>query len=902
MKRLKVSKVAKEKSSLALKKQFMLSAIDVIAAKVVEMKKNNGGRMPYGELSKMLKEGKKIYPSLSRRTVNNHIKKLEHEELPLRTRLLTIVKGKEESKNTDVSSISKLTVSSKSHTSTSFQSECSISKYNAASSESSIDRCDVASSAPSITEANVLAPAVTLGGRPKGTTLAYSADLSSNIEEATKEAVKELAKMSLKAHASGRLERGALTVIIHEAKQKYKVPDDVVILPATIRQRLKRGSNSGHSGQISPMADIEPYIVSIIIQLANMRVPISSAQGLALCNSIIEGTRFQKQVVDYKNKNCRTSSNKLGPAYWRGFLKRNKHLIRAKKPVRFENKRAEWCTYVNMEEMYSEVYSQLVESGLAVKHNEAVFRDENGCVVEDEESAVGLKSPYELIHPEWLIFVDEVGSNTAQTKDGQVGGQLFLCGKDARPQQRAAVKDSHFTVLGFTAASGEPLMCSIIFSSKHMKDEWRLGFNPFVTWAGEEDDLEQNTGGEDKVFPLGPQCTFMGKKVPCYTCCSENGSITGQLLTDMLSAIDKAKVFDRSVGLNPFLFLDGHNSRFELEFLQYIHNPETKWEVCIGLPYGTSYWQVGDSTEQNGCFKMALYKAKQELVQKKCDHSLPFAVEKEDIVGLVRTAWSKSFARVKENRKATLMRGWGPKALNFNVLVHPEIRCSNAATDTMQLKLNSTVQPEDLNLSDGLTGTLVDRIVHHKTIVDSRTGEDAMERMRKRKATAEEQIRNKEKRMTSGLLASAGHFHLSSQVRDYVLSKENAEKEKTRQAQKKKRDEWEALNAQVQIIRDRNKPPEQWTSEQLKTMLKWYKRPKDEKLPTKKQEMLARYRSTCNRGDLPAPPLTADIDQGYNPPLPRDTDQGDAALHGNLPPPAVPSEEARDEIGSIVPC
>lgn len=60
MKRLKVSKAAKEKSSLALKKQFMLSAIDVIAAKVVEMKKNNGGRMPYGELSKMLKEGKRF--------------------------------------------------------------------------------------------------------------------------------------------------------------------------------------------------------------------------------------------------------------------------------------------------------------------------------------------------------------------------------------------------------------------------------------------------------------------------------------------------------------------------------------------------------------------------------------------------------------------------------------------------------------------------------------------------------------------------------------------------------------------------------------------------------------------------------------------------------------------------
>jgi hypothetical protein len=68
------------------------------------------------------------------------------------------------------------------------------------------------------------------------------------------------------------------------------------------------------------MADIEPYAVSIIIQLANMRVPISSSQGLALCNSIIEGTRFQKQVVQFKELNCRTSSPKLGPAYWRGFM------------------------------------------------------------------------------------------------------------------------------------------------------------------------------------------------------------------------------------------------------------------------------------------------------------------------------------------------------------------------------------------------------------------------------------------------------------------------------------------------------------------------------------------------------------------------------------------------------
>jgi hypothetical protein len=74
MKKVKVSKAAKDKASSALNKQFMLSAIDVIAAKVVELRKRNYGRMPYGNLSKMKMEGRKIYPKLLRRTVNNHVK------------------------------------------------------------------------------------------------------------------------------------------------------------------------------------------------------------------------------------------------------------------------------------------------------------------------------------------------------------------------------------------------------------------------------------------------------------------------------------------------------------------------------------------------------------------------------------------------------------------------------------------------------------------------------------------------------------------------------------------------------------------------------------------------------------------------------------------------------------
>jgi len=120
-------------------------------------------------------------------------------------------------------------------------------------------------------------------------------------------------------------------------------------------------------------------------------------------------------------------------------MKRNGHSIAAKKAVKFDTKRSECCSYSNMEEMYNEVYSSLVKAGLAVKHDELVWRNAAGDIVAKEE-ALGHKSAYELIHPEMLVFVDEVGSNTSQTKDGHVGGQTYLCTKEGRPQQRAATR------------------------------------------------------------------------------------------------------------------------------------------------------------------------------------------------------------------------------------------------------------------------------------------------------------------------------------------------------------------------------------------------------------------------------------------------------------------------------
>jgi hypothetical protein len=92
----------------------------------------------------------------------------------------------------------------------------------------------------------------------------------------------------------------------------------------------------------------------------------------------------------------------------------------------------------------------------------------------------------------------------------------------------------------------------------------------------------------DQMFPSGPTCTFLGVEVPTFVTCSKNGSITSQLLTNMLQTMDKLCLFDRSYGTTPCLLCDGHVSRFEEPFLTYTLESSIPWGCCIGVPYGSS--------------------------------------------------------------------------------------------------------------------------------------------------------------------------------------------------------------------------------------------------------------------------------------------------------------------------
>jgi hypothetical protein len=77
----KAAKARRGNVSGSLSKQFMLSAVNVIAEKIVAMKVKNNGRVPWGYASKLLKEGKETFPKISMRTINNYILRLEEGKM-----------------------------------------------------------------------------------------------------------------------------------------------------------------------------------------------------------------------------------------------------------------------------------------------------------------------------------------------------------------------------------------------------------------------------------------------------------------------------------------------------------------------------------------------------------------------------------------------------------------------------------------------------------------------------------------------------------------------------------------------------------------------------------------------------------------------------------------------------
>jgi len=193
----------------------------------------------------------------------------------------------------------------------------------------------------------------------------------------------------------------------------------------------------------------------------------------------------------------------LGRAWYRGFWKRNKHLLERKKGQKFARERAEWSIYRNFVQMYDEVYDAMVTANVARTLEEPVWVNERQEETE-EENKVGRKATHLLLRPEYVVFVDECGCNTSQEGDGAVGGERKIVTRGTVPKESAATNSTHFTLLGFTAAMGEPVMCVVIIAAKTLRPEVITGLDILAPKEGDEEDPDfaKKNSGPGKMYPL----------------------------------------------------------------------------------------------------------------------------------------------------------------------------------------------------------------------------------------------------------------------------------------------------------------------------------------------------------------------------------------------------------------
>jgi Fe-S-cluster formation regulator IscX/YfhJ len=130
--------------------------------------------------------------------------------------------------------------------------------------------------------------------------------------------------------------------------------------------------------------------------------------------------------ANLKNSPDDDSFGSLGMRYWQNFCRHNRNLISAKKAVRFDSKRDDWCRLDNFEDMYEYVYERLLEAGIVEKLDEALWRNKDNNIVVTQAEAYGRKTRrYSSLHPEYSLMVDEVGGVYLKREMVMLGAKVY---------------------------------------------------------------------------------------------------------------------------------------------------------------------------------------------------------------------------------------------------------------------------------------------------------------------------------------------------------------------------------------------------------------------------------------------------------------------------------------------
>ena len=73
--------------------------------------------------------------------------------------------------------------------------------------------------------------------------------------------------------------------------------------------------------------------------------------------------------------------------------------------------------------MYDLVYDRMEQARILEALDEPVWINHEGGIFMSAEESLGMKVTHRLNHPEYMLFVDEVGNNINIKDDGKVRGE-----------------------------------------------------------------------------------------------------------------------------------------------------------------------------------------------------------------------------------------------------------------------------------------------------------------------------------------------------------------------------------------------------------------------------------------------------------------------------------------------
>ena len=147
-------------------------------------------------------------------------------------------------------------------------------------------------------------------------------------------------------------------------------------------------------------------------------------------------------------------------------------------------------------------------------------------------------------NPHRNVFSDRRGRGEYKSEGyGHNGGGLLVCAKRMTPQKSINVKCKQWNLLGLTSLAGDAIMYILIFTGVHPQAVMETGMDIFVEQVGEVSDefyFNENRGSGER-YPGEPTYNFQRKDTPCLIRWIPKGSITSEMLVDIVESLGLLK-------------------------------------------------------------------------------------------------------------------------------------------------------------------------------------------------------------------------------------------------------------------------------------------------------------------------------------------------------------------------